>query len=179
LTESINHSLEVHEIPATQDSANAAHPGAPLEVPAADFSSVAQATPVPLDEPIAGLASVDSVRPGDLLPDEIPFSLTRMEYRVLCSGETNESRASRNFFLGLLVSAVLGLAALLAEVDWAQAFRQARPWAFVWAALLFAVVICSACCAAIQHRHSIRDNRPYYALMTRLREYFEEEQGQV
>jgi hypothetical protein len=98
-----------------------------------------------------------------------------MEYRVLCTGETNESKASRNLFLGLFAGALVGLAALIPEVDWPKAFHEVRPWPFLWAALLFAVVICSACCAAIQHRHSNRDNRPYYALMARLRQYFEEE----
>ena len=63
---------------------------------------------------------------GDLLPDEIPFSLTRMEYHVLSVGQNNESRAGRNFSLGFLGSALIGLVALVTQVDWGQAFRQAR-----------------------------------------------------
>lgn len=115
---------------------------------------------------------------GDLLPDEIPFCLTRMEYRVLCTAEINQSRAGRNFFLGLLASSLIGLAAVSTSVDWATAFHQVHLIPFVWVALLFAVVICSICSAVIQHRHFQRDNRPYYALMTRLRQYYEEEQTQ-
>jgi hypothetical protein len=127
-------------------------------------------------EPGTGLPSATGEQGGELLPDEIPFGLTRMEYRILCAGATNESQAGRNLFLGSLASALAGLAALVTEVDWTTAFRQARVAPFVWAALLFGIVLCSAGCAIVQHRHVNRDNRPYYALMSRLREYFEEEQ---
>ena len=136
----------------------------------------AAATAPSAEAHISEVASERSDGFGDLLPDEIPFSLTRMEYRVLCTGEMNESKASRNVFIGLLASAVIGLAAVVTSVDWAAAFHQVRVLPFLWAALLFAVVVCSACCTAIQHRHWMRDNRPYYALMARLRQYFEEDQ---
>jgi len=144
--------------------------------------------PLPSEDAITSPASADPATGtyseindagGDLLPDEIPFCLTRMEYRVLCTGEINASKARRNFFLGLLLSSLIGLAAVFTSVDWAAAFHQVHLAPFIWTALLFASVICSICGAAIYHRHSQRDNRPYEALLTRMRQYFlEEEQTQ-
>jgi hypothetical protein len=113
--------------------------------------------------------------PGEILPDEIPFGLTRMEYDILRSGETNASRAGRDCCLGFLGSAVIGLMGLITQVQWGEAFRQARLAPFIWAGVLFAVAVASACGAFIQHRNCNRDNHPYYALMARLRRYFEEQ----
>lgn len=112
---------------------------------------------------------------GDILPDEIPFGVTRMEYDILRSGEINASKAGRDCCLGFLGSAVIGLIGLITQVEWGAAFRQTRLAPFIWAAVLFAVVLASACGALIQHRNCNRDNRPYYALMARLRRYFEEQ----
>jgi hypothetical protein len=145
---------------------------------AAQLTSEGAVTSLAPTGPATASYSETSGAGGDLLPDEIPFSLTRMEYRVLCTAEINQSRAGRNFFLGLLASSLIGLAAVSTSVDWAAAFHQVHLVPFVWVALLFAVVICSICSAVIQHRHFQRDNRPYYALMTRLRQYYEEEQTQ-
>ena len=112
---------------------------------------------------------------GEILPDEIPFGLTRMEYQILRSGEINQSKAGRDFCLGSLLSAVIGLLGLIMQLNWSEAFRQARLGPFIWAAVLFGVALASACGALIQHWHGTRDNRPYYALRARLTRYFEEQ----
>ena len=83
--------------------------------------------------------------PGEILPDEIPFGLTRMEYDILRSGEVNASKAGRDCCLGFLGSAVIGLMGLITQVEWSGAFRQARLAPFIWAAVLFALVLASAC----------------------------------
>lgn len=109
------------------------------------------------------------------LSDEIPFTLTRMEYQVLRAGEIDESRAGRNFCLGFLGSALIGLLALIMEVNWETAFRQARVLPFIWAAVLFGLVLSSSCGALIYQRHSTRNNQPYESLMWRLTQFFEEQ----
>jgi hypothetical protein len=131
--------------------------------------------PVELHEgPKPRVFSSAQEEPGEMLPDELPFSLTRIEYHTLCAGENNESRAGYNLCLGFLGSALVGLAGLVTQVNWGEAFRQARVAPFIWAALLFGFVLSSACGALIQRQHYTRDGRPYYALMARLRRYFEE-----
>jgi hypothetical protein len=128
----------------------------------------------PNEEYKPGVVAPVREEPGEILPDEIPFGLTRMEYQILRGGEINESRAGRDFCLGSLLSAVTGLLGLIMQVNWGETFRQARLGPFVWAAVLFGVALASAFGALIQHRHGARDNRPYYALMARLTRYFEE-----
>jgi hypothetical protein len=109
------------------------------------------------------------------ISDEIPFTLTRMEYQVLRAGESTESRAGRDLCLGFLGSALIGLVALITEVNWETAFRQARLAPFIWAAVLFAFVLSSACGAVIYQRHYTRNNRAHDALMWRLTQFFEDQ----
>jgi hypothetical protein len=107
-------------------------------------------------------------------PDENLATLSRVEYTVLHDGEVNEARAGRDLCFGFLGSAAIGFVGLIATIDWDTAFHQSRKAPFIWTALLFAIVLSSACGALIYHRRYIRTrkNSAYSDLMTRLTDHF-------
>jgi hypothetical protein len=47
-------------------------------------------------------------------PHEFLFGLRDSEFRILCEGEVSETKASRNFHIGICVGAVVGLAGVFA-----------------------------------------------------------------
>lgn len=107
-------------------------------------------------------------------PDENLATLSRVEYTVLRDGEVNEARAGRDLCLGFLLSATIGFVGLIATIDWDTAFHQSRKAPFIWTAILFAIVLSSACGALIYHSHYERTRKKsaYSDLMTRLADHF-------
>jgi hypothetical protein len=107
-------------------------------------------------------------------PDENLATLRQVEFRVLLDGEVNQARAGRDLCLGFLGSAAIGFIGLIATVDWDTAFHQAHKAPFVWTALLFAIILSSACGTLIYHRRYERTRKTsaYSDLMTRLTEHF-------
>lgn len=107
-------------------------------------------------------------------PDEILATLSGVEFQVLRDGEVNQARAGRDLCLGFLGSAAIGFIGLIATVDWDAAFHQARKGPFIWTALLFAIILSSACGALIYHRRYGRtsSSSAYADLMKRLANHF-------
>jgi hypothetical protein len=105
------------------------------------------------------------------LPDENLATLSRVEFKVLQDGEVNEAKVGRDLCLGFLGSAVFGFIGLVATIDWGASFHLGI---FIWPALLFAVVLASACGALIYHRRYTRTlkDSAYSDLMKRLADHF-------
>jgi hypothetical protein len=111
-------------------------------------------------------------------PDEHGFVLREDEFQMLCDGEINEARAGRDLFLGLSLSAFVGLAGLAATTDWNAVFHQERWGPLLWMLSLVVLVAGPGAAAIVHHKRltRTRDDSPYSRLRKRVSEYF---QGQA
>lgn len=108
-------------------------------------------------------------------PHEVVFPLREDEFRTLCEGEFSQARASRNLSVGICITAIVGLAAFLAVVDWETSLKpEHRSRVLFGLALLLMTVAGSAVAGII---HQLRMSRasgksPYSRLTSRIAEWF-------
>jgi len=107
-------------------------------------------------------------------PNEFGFPLREGEFQILCEGEVNEARAGRNFFLGLALSATVGLVSLAATVDWDAALHQGRKGPLAWMAILIVLLAAPGAAAIVHHKRYIRtrNDSAYSRLRKRISEFF-------
>jgi hypothetical protein len=107
-------------------------------------------------------------------PDEVGIVLREDEFQILCDGEINQDRAGRDLCLGLLASAVIGLAGLAATIDWDAALHHGRWGPLVWMFVLGMVAAASGGAAIVYQirYHRSRTNSPYARLKNRLSQNF-------
>jgi len=110
--------------------------------------------------------------------DEFAFALREDEFQTLYDGEINEARAGRDLFLGLCLSALVGLVGLAATTDWSAALHQGRWGPLLWMLSLVVLVAGPGAAAIVHHRRytRTRDDSPCARLRKRVSEYF---QGQA
>jgi len=107
-------------------------------------------------------------------PDEVCFSLTEVEFQILCEGETSEPRAGRDLCIGACLTAVLGLISLLATLEWEIIWKEHRILPLVACAILVAVIAgCGVGWMIYQKRLTqTRKSSSYSRLRTRISEFF-------
>lgn len=107
-------------------------------------------------------------------PDEVGVPLREDEFQILCDGEVSQDRAGRDLCLGLLVSAVVGLAGLAATTDWDVVLHHGRWGPLAWMSILGTLAAASGGAAIVYHRryHRVRSNSPYARLKNRLAQSF-------
>lgn len=64
-------------------------------------------------------------------PDELGFPLREDEFQILCEGEVSDARAGRDLCFGAFLGAAVGLAGVLASVDWGTIWGPDRRMPFL------------------------------------------------
>ena len=107
--------------------------------------------------------------------DELGFALRKDEFETLCDGETSDSRAGRDLYLGMFFGAVVGLVGLVATTDWDAVLHQERKGPLVLVAILIALAAGPGVGAIVQQRRytRTRNDSPYARLRKRISQYFE------
>ena len=110
-------------------------------------------------------------------PNEIAFPLREDEFQTLSEGELSDARSSRDLCIGILITAAVGLAGLLALVDWEISLKPEHRVRFLcWMSLLIAAVAGSFVGVLIHQLRMVRASTksPYYRLKMRITEWFTE-----
>ena len=92
-------------------------------------------------------------------------------------GELSDARSSRDLCIGILITAAVGLAGLLALVDWEISLKPEHRVRFLcWMSLLIAAVAGSFVGVLIHQLRMVRASTksPYYRLKMRITEWFSE-----
>jgi len=72
-------------------------------------------------------------------PDEVVVPLRRDEFDILREGGASSEKASRDLYIGIGVTAVVGLIGILATMDWGNAWQAGhRTWVLPFLVLLVA-----------------------------------------
>lgn len=109
-------------------------------------------------------------------PDEVVVPLRRDEFDILREGGASSEEASRDLYIGIGVTAVVGLIGILATMDWGNAWQAGhRTWVLPFLVLLVATAGAFVG-AAIYHLRSQKTliNSPFSRLSARLSNWFEE-----
>jgi hypothetical protein len=109
---------------------------------------------------------------GRRRPDEVAFPLRNDEFLILTDGTAGEERAGRDLCLGFLVGAVIGLAGLIASVDWGNAWAEKKWWVFacLLVLLLGAAASVAGCC--LHWSRMGKDDTPETRLKQKIDSFF-------
>ncbi len=107
-------------------------------------------------------------------PDEIVATLTRLEFRIICDGDTSSIKTARDMFLGIFVSAVIGFIGI-----WVPTTQQklVLPTAVQ---ILFATMILVSIILAITLGMQMRKKKnssAYSGLMQTIENHFEKQES--
>lgn len=103
-------------------------------------------------------------------PDEIVATLTRLEFRVICDGDTSSIKTLRDMFLGFFVSAVIGLLSI-----WVSANQQNLEMPTI-AKIVFATMILVSIILALAFQLQMQtkvSSSAYAELMRALKTHFQ------
>ncbi len=111
---------------------------------------------------------------------EIAFALREEQFQVLCEGESGTDRSGRDLSIGLFFGVLVGIAGILATIDWEYVWKPEHRTSFFWSAAilillsggsLVGIVIC--CMRLYKTRHS----SSYSRLKKRIEDFFKGNQS--
>jgi hypothetical protein len=112
-------------------------------------------------------------------PAEVVPTLSRLEFKVLQSGEVSAARAGRDLCIGITFTGLIGSIGLFFTIDWDASFHLAHWKPFIWTGLLVAITAASAVGALIygfRYKRTI-DDSPYSDIMRRLADHFSSQES--
>jgi hypothetical protein len=109
-------------------------------------------------------------------PDEVVVPLRREEFDILREGAPSSEKASRDLYIGIGVTAVVGLVGLLATLDWDNALQSGhRTW--IIPSLILLVASAGAFVGAAIYHYRLKKTltgSPFSRLSERLTHWFDE-----
>jgi hypothetical protein len=96
------------------------------------------------------------------IPPETTFALRQEQFNILCDGSSGEDRAGRSFYLGMLISAAIGVLGLLGCVDSAT-FSASKNWLLVLSFIVLVGLLAWAAGCAYTYNNKLRDKDTAYS----------------
>jgi hypothetical protein len=107
------------------------------------------------------------------IPPETSFPLRREQFQNICDGSSGEDRTGRGFYLGVLLSAGIGLLGLVGSADLTN-FNLRKNWPFVLSFLvLFGLLLLAAGSAYVYDKKLRAESTPYTRLKKTISDFFE------
>ncbi len=107
------------------------------------------------------------------LPAERAYPLTNADFLTLCDGTSGSERAGKDLYLGLFVSAIVGIVGLFSSVDWSAAIAQKTWMPQVCVLILASIAAASACGCAVHWKRMLREDTAYTRLERTISDFFQ------
>lgn len=108
------------------------------------------------------------------LPAKRAYPLGNDDFLTLCDGTSGDERAGRDLYMGLFVSAIVGIAGVITSVDWTTVFSKPR-WAPILCLLLLTTLAAVSVMGCILHWTRMRrEDTPYTRLKKSISEFFQD-----
>jgi len=113
-------------------------------------------------------------------PDEVGFPLREDEFKTLCEGEVSTDRSGRDLSIGLFVGALVGIAGIVATIDWDLVWKPEHRTYFICSAVILLLVASGSlagiiiCCVRL---YRTRKSSSYSRLKSRMEGFFKGNQS--
>jgi hypothetical protein len=107
------------------------------------------------------------------LPAERAYPLRELDFLTLCDGTSGSERAGRDLYIGLFISAAVGIAGVVSAADWKGAFGQ-QDWWILGPFLVLVIMAAGSAVGCVLHwKRMGQENTPYTRLKQAILDFFE------